>query len=87
MGLKEWLASQPFGTMSRMLIDLHTAGTPVSWATICRASRGQPIGDRTARAISKYTRGQVPVELLRAGLRVKAARERRGRTRKRRKAA
>lgn len=60
MGLAKWFESQPDGAMTRMLHDLLKAATPVSWATICRAKRGEPISEKSAKIISAYTKRTDP---------------------------
>lgn len=87
MGLAEWFDKQPYGAMTKLMLDAALAGTPVSWATICRAKRRQPINDRSAQIICKLTKGAVPVEILRAGRPARVKPAARGRSRKRRKAA
>jgi len=69
MGLKEWFRSQPEGAMTEMLWKTKESGTPVSWATICRAKRGEPVSRKSAEIIRAYTQGAVSYDSLRRGSR------------------
>lgn len=54
--------------MTKAMWATRDAGTPVSWATICRAARGEPVSERVADILSAHTGGKVPVESLRKGV-------------------
>lgn len=69
MPLNVWFRKQGKGSMTKMMWDTRDAGTPVSWATICRAKRGAPVSEASAKIISEYTGGKVSVPSLVSGAR------------------